>query len=158
MSEVPFKSSEPHETCAQSRVCVGSHMTTTEQDNDTSTRNHSQPRKARAGALMAHPSCLGGSSYGWVSVNTQSTPLPTTVGRLWVAQQHHTHTHTNSTNLAVIDTVMGHVSVHVDSHFISCYASLCVSSGEPTLAADACQKRIGNASKVWRRCSTPQHA
>ena len=30
-------------------------------------------------------------------------------------------------NLAVIDTVMGHVNVHIDCHLISCYASLCPS-------------------------------
>ena len=32
------------------------------------------------------PSCLGGSSHGWVPVKTHSTPVPTSVGRLWVAQ------------------------------------------------------------------------
>ena len=31
------------------------------------------------------PSCLGGSSHGWVPVNTHSIPVPTSVGRLWVA-------------------------------------------------------------------------
>ena len=36
------------------------------------------------------PSCLGGSSHGWVPVNTHSTPVPTSVGRLWVAHQQHT--------------------------------------------------------------------
>ena len=69
VTEVLFKSLEPHETCAQG-VCVGekhvwrvsltSHMTTTEQDNDTSTRNHAKHE-----------------------VNTHSTPVPTMVGRLW---------------------------------------------------------------------------
>ena len=29
-----------------------------------------------------------GSSHGWVPVDTHSTPVPTTVGRLWVAQNH----------------------------------------------------------------------
>ena len=40
------------------------HMTTTEQDNDTSTR------KARAGAVMTPSFCLDGASHGWVPVNT----------------------------------------------------------------------------------------
>ena len=31
------------------------------------------------------PSCLGGSPHGWVTVNTHSTPVPGTPGRLWVA-------------------------------------------------------------------------
>ena len=35
------------------------------------------------------PSCLGGSSHGWVPVKTHSTPVPTSVGRLWVAHQLH---------------------------------------------------------------------
>ena len=34
------------------------------------------------------PSCLGGSSHGWVPVKTHSTPVPTSVVRLWVAHQH----------------------------------------------------------------------
>ena len=33
-------------------------------------------------------------------------------------------------NLAVIDTVMGHVNVHIDCHLIICYASLCSSQGQ----------------------------
>ena len=35
------------------------------------------------------PSCLGGSSHGWVPVKTHSTPVPTSVGRLRVAHQLH---------------------------------------------------------------------
>ena len=35
------------------------------------------------------PSCLGGSSHGWVLVETHSTPVPISVERLWVAHQHH---------------------------------------------------------------------
>ena len=31
------------------------------------------------------PPCLGVSSHGWVPVNTHSTPVPGTPGRLWVA-------------------------------------------------------------------------
>ena len=42
-------------------------------------------------------------------------------------------------NLAVIDTVMGYVNVHIDYHLISCYASLYRASGEATLAVDVCQ-------------------
>ena len=38
-------------------------------------------------------------------------------------------------NLAVIDTVMGHVNAHIDCHLMSCDASLYVSSGEPILAS-----------------------
>ena len=44
-----------------------------------------------------------------------------------------------ASNLPMIDTVMGHVNVHKDCHLTSCHASLYVSSGEPTLAADVCQ-------------------
>ena len=35
------------------------------------------------------PFCLGGSSDGWVPVKTQSTPVPTSVERVWVAHQLH---------------------------------------------------------------------
>ena len=35
------------------------------------------------------PSCLAGSSHGWVAVKTHSTPVPTSVERLWVAHQLH---------------------------------------------------------------------
>ena len=41
------------------------------------------------------PSCLGGSSHGWVPVKTHSTPVPTSVGRLWVAHQLHDTTPMN---------------------------------------------------------------
>ena len=34
------------------------------------------------------PSCLGGSSHGWVLVKTHITPVPTLVERLWVAHWH----------------------------------------------------------------------
>ena len=39
----------------------------------------------------------------------------------------------------MIDTVTGHVNVHMDCHLTSCYASKFVSSGEPTLGTDVCQ-------------------
>ena len=42
-------------------------------------------------------------------------------------------------NLAVIDTIMGHVNVHIDCDLISCYASLYRAGGEPTFAADVFQ-------------------
>ena len=43
------------------------------------------------------PSCLGGSSHGWVSVNTHSAPVPGTPGRLWVAHwQRALHRHMTS--------------------------------------------------------------
>ena len=38
------------------------------------------------------PSCLSGSSHGWVPVKTHSTPVPTSVGRLWVAHKQHSNT------------------------------------------------------------------
>ena len=63
-----------------------SHMTSTEEDNDTCTRNHTQ---STSWHFDGSPSCLGGSSHGWVPVNTHSTPVPTSEGRLWVAQQHY---------------------------------------------------------------------
>ena len=34
------------------------------------------------------PSCLGGSSHGWVPVKTHSAPVPTSVERLWLAHLH----------------------------------------------------------------------
>ena len=46
-----------------------------------------QTTQARVGALMSPSSCLDGASHGWVPVNTHSTPVPGTPGRLWVAHQ-----------------------------------------------------------------------
>ena len=51
---------------------------------------HSQPRKARAGALCSESPWTRQHTGGF-PVNTHSTPVPTTVGRLWVAQQHCPH-------------------------------------------------------------------
>ena len=39
----------------------------------------------KAGALVPPPSCLGGGPHGWVPVDTHSTPVLTSVRRLWVA-------------------------------------------------------------------------
>ena len=39
----------------------------------------------KAGALVPPPSCLGGGPHGWVAVSTHSTPVLTSVRRLWVA-------------------------------------------------------------------------
>ena len=61
-------------------------------------------------------------------------------------------------NLAVIDTVMGHENVHMDRDLISCYASLYRASGEPALVVDVCQSASRMRRKLWRRCTTPQHA
>ena len=41
------------------------------------------------------PSCLGGSSHGWVLVTIHSTPVHTSMGRLWVA-----HRHRNTTTMS----------------------------------------------------------
>ena len=38
----------------------------------------------KAGALVPPPSCLGEVSHGWVPVYTHSTPVLTSVRRLWV--------------------------------------------------------------------------
>ena len=38
-----------------------------------------------AGALVPSPPCLGEGPHGWVPVDTHSTPVLTTVRRLWVA-------------------------------------------------------------------------
>ena len=51
------------------------------------------------------PSCLGGSSHGCVPVETHSTPVPTSVGRLWVAHQQHT---SDTTQRAQMTTRGGH--------------------------------------------------
>ena len=42
-------------------------------------------RVCKAGALLLPPSCLGGGPHGWVPVDTHSTPVLTSVRRLWVA-------------------------------------------------------------------------
>ena len=39
----------------------------------------------KAGALVPPPSCLDGGPHGWVPVDTHSTPVLTSVRRLWVA-------------------------------------------------------------------------
>ena len=39
----------------------------------------------KAGALVPSPPCLGEGPHGWVPVDTHSTPVLTTVRRLWVA-------------------------------------------------------------------------
>ena len=51
---------------------------------------------------------------------------------------------------AVIDTVMGDVSVDIDRNLMNCYASLYVSSGEPTLVVDVFQ----TASRMRRIMAT----
>ena len=38
-----------------------------------------------AGALVPSPPCLGEGPHGWVPVDTHSTPVLTSVRRLWVA-------------------------------------------------------------------------
>ena len=94
VSEVPCRSPEHHETCAQSKKDVlGSNTSHLSHDDHRARQRHkhSQPRRARADSLMTTPSCLGGSSHGWVPVNTHSTSVPTSVGRLRVAQQHYPH-------------------------------------------------------------------
>ena len=37
------------------------------------------------------PSCLGGPPHGWAPVKTHSTPVPTSVGRLWLLTNSTTH-------------------------------------------------------------------
>ena len=39
----------------------------------------------KAGALVPSPPCLGEGPHGWVPVDTHSTPVLTSVRRLWVA-------------------------------------------------------------------------
>ena len=59
-------------------------------ENNNSTTTHSRPRQhfttsGRGGVLLSPSSCLDGASYGWVPVDTHSTPVLTTVKRLWQA-------------------------------------------------------------------------
>ena len=55
--------------------------------SSTSPRNRSTSSNVRrAGALVPPPSCLGGGPHGWVPVYTHSTPVLTSVRRLWLAQ------------------------------------------------------------------------
>ena len=53
----------------------------------------------------------------WEVFATEDTANPSEVGVLF-------STFFQELNLAVIDTVMGHVNVHMDCHLISCYESL----------------------------------
>ena len=43
------------------------------------------PSVRKAGALVPPPPCLDGEPHGWVPVDTHSTPVLTSVRRLWVA-------------------------------------------------------------------------
>ena len=61
-------------------------------------------------------------------------------------------------NLAVICNVMGHVNVLTDCHLRSCYTLLCPSQSRVSLRTWRLPRRFKNASELWRRCSTPQHA
>ena len=64
--------------------------------------------------LDGSPSCLGGSSHGWVPVKTHSTTVPTSVGRLWVAHKfHYTHESkkTQHDNNMVAEQVLRDLSV-----------------------------------------------
>ena len=76
---------------------------------------------------------------------------------LWAAQVNpsevgvHFSTFLSASNLVVIDTVMQVVNVDIDFHLTSYYASLYVSSGEPTLAADVCQ----STSRMRRHIHCP---
>ena len=65
----------------------------------------------------------------------------------------------------MIDTVLGHVNVHIDCHLRSCHASLYVPGGEPTLEADVCQgasrmlRNYGDAAAhTARRTRSTTHA
>ena len=75
----------------------------------------------------------------------------------------HSSTFFAALNSAVIDTVMGHVNVHIDCHLMNCDASLCVSSGEPALGADVCQgasrmrRNYGDAAAHHNAQNTQQH-
>ena len=79
------------------------------------------------------------------------------------AAEFHSSTFFAALNSAVIDTVMGHVNVHIDCHLMNCDASLCVSSGEPALGADVCQgasrmrRNYGDAAAHHNAQNTQQH-
>ena len=52
----------------------------------SSPRNRSTSSSVcKAGALVPSPPCLGEGPHGWVPVDTHSTPVLTSVRRLWVA-------------------------------------------------------------------------
>ena len=59
--------------------------TTISHDNN----NHRTSKHTSKELAHGSPSCLGGLSHGWFRVKTHSTPVPTSVGRLWVAHQLH---------------------------------------------------------------------
>ena len=54
-------------------------------DNNHRTSKHASMSWRSDGS----PLCLGGSSHGWVPVKSHSTPVPTSMVRLWVAHQLH---------------------------------------------------------------------
>ena len=48
-------------------------------------RRSTSSNERKVCALVCPPFCLGGGLHGWVPVDTHSTPVPTALGRLWVA-------------------------------------------------------------------------
>ena len=71
-------------TCSQGRPDRGHEQV---EEGCRSTRLKCTSSNVRwAGALVPPPSCLGGRLHGGVQVYTHSTPVLTSVRRLWVAQ------------------------------------------------------------------------
>ena len=86
MSSMRCDSSRPKPT---TRVLGREVCRRTARLSDRVSTTHSRPRRhltTQARALrVTPPPCLGGASHGCVPVETHSTPVLPTVGRLWVA-------------------------------------------------------------------------
>ena len=87
----------PRHTSTRWRVC--SRIETLGQliDDLTYDHNSTSTAKARAGALMTPPPCMGGVTHGWVPVDTHTTPVLPKGRRLWVAHSIEAHTKITST-------------------------------------------------------------
>ena len=68
---------------------------------------HKQPRKQRPGALMLASYCLDGSITRVVPVDTHSTPVPSSEGRLWVARHSNTAPNKMSPNSDMVAELVG---------------------------------------------------
>ena len=69
----------PQNLRISSRSCAGTHVYNPHLLDIRSTSSNVR----KAGALVPSPPCLGEGPHGWVPVDTHSTPVRTSVRRLW---------------------------------------------------------------------------
>ena len=80
------KEAKEERKCKRESVRCTSLIATISHDNN----NHRTSKHASTSWRSdGSPSCLAGSSHSWVLVKTHSSPVHTSVGRLWVAHQLH---------------------------------------------------------------------